>query len=170
MQIVSGRCVWYHTGLPVVPIQWVLIRDLQGKFVPQALLCTDLDAAPVQIVAWFVLRWQLETTFQAVRTHLGVETQRQWNDVAIVRTTPALFGLFSLVTLLAHQQARDHTLYVRQAAWYVKASPTFADALASVRWQLWRALSSSMYSATPDMQKLQQDVLEHLAETLCYAP
>jgi hypothetical protein len=169
VQIVSGSCVWYHTGMPVVPIRWVLIRDPQGKVAPQALLCTDLDAAPAQIVAWFILRWQLETTFQAVRTHLGVETQRQWNDVAVVRTTPALFGLFSLVTLLAHQQAKEQTLYVRQAAWYVKVAPTFADALASVRWQVWRALGSCMYSATPDMQKLQQDVLEHFAETLCYA-
>jgi hypothetical protein len=169
IQLVSGTCVWYHTGMPVVPVRWVLLRDPQGHFAPQALVCTDLDAAPVQIVAWFILRWQLETTFQAVRTHLGVETQRQWNDVAIVRTTPALFGVFSLVTLLADHEAREHTLYVRQAAWYVKAYPTFADALASVRWQLWHAVSSCMCAATPDIQKLQQDMLERFAETLCYA-
>ena len=94
----------------------MLIRDPQGKFATQALLCTDLDAAPAQIVAWFVLRWQLETTFQEVRAHLGVETQRQWNEKAIARTTPALLGLFSLVTLLADRQAQRNQLRVRQAA------------------------------------------------------
>jgi hypothetical protein len=165
----SGTCVWYHAGLPAVPICWVLLRDPAGKFAPQALLSTDLDATPVQIVSWFILRWQLETTFQAVRTHLGVETQRQWNDVAIGRTTPALFGLFSLVTLLAHEQVAQHNLVVRQAAWYTKQLPTFADALASVRRQIWTAIHSGISTAEGDVQKLQQAVLEQLTETLCYA-
>jgi len=101
VDIVSGTAVWYHTGMPPVPIRWVLIRDPRGKFKPQALLCTDLKVEPLQILQWFMMRWRLEVTFQEVRAHLGVETQRQWSDLAIARTTPALLGLFSLVTLLA---------------------------------------------------------------------
>jgi hypothetical protein len=169
VEIVSETCVWYHTGMPVVPMRWVLIRDPQGTFAPQALLCTDLAADPVQIVSWFVLRWQLETTFQAVRTHLGVETQRQWNELAIQRTTPALFGLFSLVTLVADEHMAQHELFVRQAAWYTKQVPTFADALASVRRELWMAIHSSLLDDEGDVQKLQHLVLEQLTETLCYA-
>ncbi len=165
----SGSGVWYHSGLPAVPIRWVLIRDPAGAFAPQALLCTDLHVTPAQIVSWFVLRWQLETTFQAVRTHLGVETQRQWNDLAILRTTPALFGLFSFGTLLAHQQANQGALPTRQAAWYAKVHPTFADALASVRRQLWHVVSSCMCHSATDMQKCQQHLLEQFAEALCYA-
>jgi hypothetical protein len=137
VEIVSRTCVWYHSGKPVVPIRWVLIRDPFGKFATQALLCTDRQAQPEQIVTWFVQRWQLETTFQAVRAHLGVESQRQWNEPAIARTTPALLGLFSLVTLLAHHQNEREPLPVRQAAWYVKERPTFADAIAAVRRELW---------------------------------
>ena len=87
-----------------MPIRWVLVRDPQGEFATQALLCTDLGAKPEQILGWFVLRWQMETTFQEARRHLGVETQRQWSEMAIRRTTPALLGLFSLVTLFAHQR------------------------------------------------------------------
>ncbi len=102
VELVSATTIWYHTGLPPVPIRWVLIRDPHGKFATQALLCTDLTATPQQIIAWFVRRWQMETTFEEARRHLGVETQRQWTDKAIRRTTPALLGLFSLVTLLAH--------------------------------------------------------------------
>lgn len=124
VEIISDTCVWYHTGMPPVPIRYVLVRDPQETFKPQALLCTDLSAEPEQILSWFVQRWQLETTFQEVRTYLGVETQRQWNDMAILRTTPALLALFSLVTLLADQQAAKQKLCIRQAAWYVKVGPT----------------------------------------------
>ncbi len=102
VEIASDTAVWYSTGLFAVPVRWVLIRDPEGKFKTQALLCTDLDADPKKILSWFVMRWQLEVTFQEVRRHLGFETQRQWSDMAIRRTTPALLGLFSLVTLFAH--------------------------------------------------------------------
>ena len=109
------------------PYAGVLVRDPQGTFVTQALLCTDLGAKPEQILGWFVLRWQIETTFQEARRHLGVETQRQWSELAIRRTTPALLGLFSLVTLFAHQRMMQSMQTVRRAAWYCKPSPTFSQ-------------------------------------------
>ena len=97
VELTSQTAVWYRSGKPPVLIRWVLIRDPQGFFATQALLCTNPSADPMsQILEWFVLRWQLEVTFQEVRTHLGVETQRQWSDLAIARTTPVLLGLFSL--------------------------------------------------------------------------
>ena len=95
VELTSQTAVWYRSGKPPVPLRWVLVRDPQGEFATQALLCTDLAVDPAQILEWFVLRWQLEVTFQEVRTHLGVETQRQWSDHAIARTTPILMGLFS---------------------------------------------------------------------------
>jgi hypothetical protein len=94
VEVTSATAVWYHTGLPPVPIRWVLVRDPKGKFETRALLCTQLDQQPRQILQWFLWRWQVEVTFQEVRTHLGVETQRQWSDLAIQRTTPVLPGLF----------------------------------------------------------------------------
>ena len=169
IEICSGTCVWYHGGLPVVPIRWVLIRDPDKKFKAQALLCTDLSCDPVEVIAWFVQRWQLETTFAEVRRHLGVETQRQWNELAILRSTPALLAMFSLVALLAHQQAQAGALLVRRAAWYVKEQPTFSDAIASVRRALWRCSVFATCSAKTEMQKLQQALLERFADTLCYA-
>ena len=93
----------------------------------QALLCTDPAADPTQILEWFVLRWQLEVTFHEVRTHLGVETQRQWSDLAIARTTPALLGLFSWTTLAAHALQKRRPMTQRKAAWYDKPSPTFVE-------------------------------------------
>jgi hypothetical protein len=103
IEALSQTAVWYSTGFPPVPIRWVVIRHPLGRFRTQALLCTDVDADPQQIISWFIVRWQLEVTFHEARTHLGVETQRQWSPRAILRTTPALMGLSSVVTLLAHE-------------------------------------------------------------------
>jgi len=140
IEICSDTAVWYHSGMPPVPIRWFLIRDPKEKFQSQALLCTDLNILPEQIVTWFVRRWQVEVTFHEVRTHLGVETQRQWADLAILRITPALLGLFSLVTLLADVHARHQKLCIQRTAWYDKKLPTFSDALGTVRQEFWANL------------------------------
>jgi len=136
IEITSNTAVWYHNGMPPVPIRWVLIRDPKKKFQSQALLCTDLDTSPEQIVTWFVRRWQVEVTFHEVRTHLGVETQRQWADLAILRITPALFGLFSLITLLANCHVKHKKLLIQRTAWYDKKLPTFSDALTTVKYEV----------------------------------
>lgn len=140
IEICSDTAVWYHNGMPPVPIRWVLIRDPKERFQSQALLCTHVNILPEQIVTWFVRRWQVEVTFHEVRTHLGVETQRQWADLAILRITPALLGLFSLVTLLADVHARHKKLCIQRTAWYDKKLPTFSDALATVRQEFWANL------------------------------
>ncbi len=169
VEVSSQTAVWYHTGLPPVPIRWVLIRDPQGEFPTQALLCTDLDAAPAQILAWFVQRWQLAVTFHAMRAHLGLETQRQWTPLAIARTTPALFGLFSLVTLLAHPFFSGAAPPLRPSAWDAKPLPTFADALALVRRQLWTTVLFQMCPLTQDREQIPPPLLDHLCDLLCYA-
>jgi len=138
IEVASGTAVWRHGGMPVVPIRWVLVRDPAHRFEAQALLCTDLACDPTQIVSWFVRRWSVEVTFQEVRAHLGVETQRQWSDTAIARTTPCLLALFSIVTLLAAQLPARQRQRIAAAAWYPKPRPTFADALAAVRCAIWR--------------------------------
>jgi hypothetical protein len=154
-----------------VPVRWVFIRDPQKEFKTQALLCTDPNADPQEIVCWFVMRWQLEVTYQEMRRHLGFETQRQWSELAIQRTTPALLGLFSLVTLFAHQQMRQAAGALRrQVAWYHKAHPTFADALGLVRKELW-AQEQIFYGSPADTEtvKVPRAFVERLTDALCYA-
>ena len=172
VEILTQTAIWYSTGFPPVPIRWVLIRDPRGTFPTQALLCTDLAAEPLQILAWFVRRWQLEVTFHEVRTHLGVETQRQWAARAILRTTPALLGLFSLVTLQAHYAHTGLTsssLAPCQSAWYAKTTPTFADALALVRRDLWTHTTFCGLPNAGDRVKIPRALVDHLAGLLCYA-
>ena len=168
LSLATGTAVWYHTGKPPVAIRWVLIRDPQGRFEPQALLSTDLALAARQIVGFFVRRWAMETTFQEAKAHLGIEGQRQWNPLAVARATPLRLALFSLVTLLVNQQA-DWQTSVRQAAWYQKTLPTFSDALAQVRRCLWRQMAFCMSPDQPDSRKPPANLFAHFGELLAYA-
>jgi DDE superfamily endonuclease len=169
VEIHSGAAVWRHAGMPVVPIRWVPLRDPQRRFDPQALLCTDAAQDPVRIARWSVQGWQLEVTFREVRDHLGVETQRQWSDKAIARTTPCLLGLFSITTLLATRLSHHERLRVSAAAWYRKEHPTFSDTLAAVRRQIWteQGLVTSRHSA--ETAKLRPALREGIAYALCHA-
>ncbi len=170
VEIATDTAVWYHTGRPGVPIRWVVVRDPLEEFKPQALLSTSLESDPVEMLAWFVRRWAVEVTFEEARAHLGMETQRQWSDKAIARTTPALLALYSIVTLLAHHHyCEKQELCVRQAAWYVKQLPTFADALAAVRGQLWREAGFRVSCFDTDSVKVDRALLDRLTDALCYA-
>jgi hypothetical protein len=169
VDICSQTAVWFHSGLPPVPLRWVLLRDPAGQFDPQALLCTDPDREPLQIISWFVQRWPVEVTFREVRDHLGVETQRQWSDRAITRTTPCLLGLFSLTALLGTRLSTHTKRAVAAAAWYHKAQPTFADTLAAIRKEIWAAQGFAMSRARLDNRKLPHRLREGIAYALCHA-
>lgn len=170
VEIVSDSAVWYSSGLPVVPLRWVLIRDPKEEFETQALLCTDLAADPGRIISYFVRRWQMEATFQEMRQRLGFETQRHWSELAIQRTAPALLGVFSVVTLLAHQYIAKDEDIVRRAAWYDKRYPTFSDALAQVRRKLWSQEATFCGSVRQaETVKVPREFLERLTDAVCYA-
>jgi hypothetical protein len=147
--VFSRTALWYTPGVPPVEIRYVLVADPEGKLRMEAFFCTDVQATPEQILEWVVMRWSVEVTFEESRAHLGLETQRQWSEKAIARTTPVLLALFSLVTVLALQLSQDWELPVPATAWYRKREATFSDCLALVRRHLWRAryLVNSMSEA-----------------------
>ena len=107
-------------------------------------------------------------TFTEVRRHLGVETQRQWSDKAIARTTPALLGLFSLVALWTDKPGIRRLARPRCAAWYEKRAITFSDALAAVRRSLWATTLYETSCEAADITKAQTEVLDRLTAALCY--
>lgn len=169
VEVHSETAIWYKTGQPPVRIRWLVVRDPLAEFEPQALMSTNIDHTPLQILSWLVRRWRMEVTFEEVRTHLGVETQRQWNDLAIARSTPILLGLFSLVTLLADRLIKEQSRPVRRAAWYAKELPTFADAIAIVRRCLWSNCHFSTLSQNSEVCKIPRSLLERLTDAVCYA-
>lgn len=169
VEIYTETCLWYKSGHTPVLIRWVLVRDPEGEFEPQAFVSTEPDHTPVQILTWFVRRWRMEVTFEEARAHLGVETQRQWSDLAIARSTPVLMALFSIVTLMADRLIKTQQMPVHIAAWYSKQQPTFADAMAFVRRCLWGNCHFSTSGKTGDVLKVPRAVFERLTDAVCYA-
>jgi hypothetical protein len=169
VEVATDTAVWYHTGKPPVAIRWVLIRDPKKAFKPQALLSTNLAHTPEQILTWFVRRWTMEVTFEEARAHLGMETQRQWNDRAIARTTPALLSLYSIITLTAQRLIEQGAPCMRSTAWYRKTRPTFSDALAWVRRHVWDHSHFSMSQQETDMIKIPRELFERFLDAVCYA-
>jgi DDE superfamily endonuclease len=167
LDIASGTALWYHPGMRV-PIRWVLVRDVAGEFEPQAFLCTDLDADPLDILRWFVRRWSVEVTFAEARRHLGLESQRQWSDEAIARTTPVLLGLYSLITLWSDELIAAGGPPAHGASWYPKERLTFSDALATVRHRIWTSTTSAPSPDDADVMKVPRTYLDRLVQTACY--
>jgi len=164
----TGTALWYSTGTVPLPIRWLLVRDPAGKLPTRAYFSTDLEQPAPTIVTDVVKRWSIEVTFEESRAHLGVETQRQWNDLAIERTTPALFGLFSLVVLLGQALYPHGQLPLPQSAWYHKPEASFSDVLALVRWALWGNFNYQTSAVDPDMLLIPRSDLQRLAYAVCY--
>ncbi len=169
MEFTFGKSLWHTPGLDPLPIAWILVRDPSGDLDPRAFFTTDLSASPQQTLTWVIMRWGVEVTFEEVRAHLGFETQRQWNRKAIHRTSPAILGLFSLITLLAHHLQGDDPLPVRSAAWYVKPEATFSDVIGFVRHYLWTHINFVNSGGKSKPPPISNTVLHGLVETLCYA-
>jgi DDE superfamily endonuclease len=167
-EMTSGTAVWYHPGSEPLPIRWIVVRRFDGNRKIEAFFSTDPAMAPEEVLRVFALRWQMEVTFAEVRKHLGVETQRQWSDLAIARATPMLLGLFSLVTLWA-ATTPGLTVATRPTAWYRKTTPTFADALAAIRLQIWEERISSMSWNLRDNRKSHDPTIAHLVGILARA-
>ena len=168
LQISSGTALWYRSGQPPLPLRWVLVRHGDAQYPPRAYFSTCPSDQAGDIVACFIKRWSIETTFEESRAHLGFETQRQWSDLAIERTTPCLLGLYSIVALLAHNLYLDGRLTVRKSAWYVKEQATFSDALASVRRRLWEAEYFSTSASDTDRVEIPRVYLQCLIQSACY--
>jgi hypothetical protein len=146
----SDTSLWHRIGLAPVPLRWVIVRYQENnKLKHAAFFCSSQTTSAPQIIEYFVQRWNIEVTFEEVRAHLGFETQRQWSDKAIERTTPALLGLFSLVVLMA-LRLHPQDLPCQSARWYPKQEPTFSDALAAVRNHLWQLDKYPHSSKTTD--------------------
>jgi hypothetical protein len=167
VEIVTGVSLWYTPGQAPVPLRWVLVRCPDQTLEPAAFFCSDPRVPAEQILAWMVGRWNIEVTFEEIRAHLGFETQRHWSKRAIERTTPCLFGLFSLVVLMA-KVLHPENLPLPQASWYPKEEATFSDALAAVRRHLWGGGNYTMSPSDPDLCLIPRELLERLQQVACY--
>lgn len=147
MLISSGVAIWHKSNKIMVRLRWVLVKDPEQQLEPVLIACTDTDLCPENIVSFFVRRWRVEVTFAEVRRHLGVESQRQWSDLAIERSTPSLMALMSIVCLMANNLNQRFEIQPNATAWYAKTDITFSDVLCAVRLEIWHKakLSTSLF-------------------------
>jgi hypothetical protein len=169
MKFFSRTALWQTEGEAPVAIRYVITRDPEGKLRDEVFATTKLDATPEQIIEWFVMRWPVEVTFEEARAHLGMETQRQWSNLAIARTTPCLLGLFSLVVLLTLRLHPDGRVPVLTAAWYEKAEATFSDCLFLARKHLWRSFEYDQSTQDADRVYFSAQAWNHLLSCLAGA-
>lgn len=168
LECLSFTCLWYHAGKPPVTLRIVLVKTPDGKNSAETFFSTDIKLEPVQIINWFILRWNIEVTFSETRMHLGVETQRQWSDKAIHRTTPLLMALYSLLTLIALEMNKKKALVVAETtSWYDKKGElTFTDIILAVRRSLWATRFSKSENGEDSLKIINQNtkyILDQLA-------
>lgn len=173
-----GSGLWYTPGHNPVPLRWVLVRyeethKQSGKVTlySSVFFCSetqDPNLTAEKIIALYVSRWNIEVTFEEMRAQLGMETQRHWSVRAIERTTPCLFGLFSLVVLMAHR-LQPEKLPVHKSKWYQKEQATFSDALAVVRQHLWEARNNSLSRENSETYLIPADLWRQIQYVLAYA-
>lgn len=169
LKILTGINLWYSPGEKPLPIKWVLTVDPDTSRA-EAFFTTDLQLLPAQIINWFVLRWNIEVTFEEARVHLGMETQRQWSQKAIARTTPTLTALFSLVCLFAIEMIKTTSLSLQTSAWYQKNDEaTFSDILAFVRRKIWAEKYFDDSASQADYMKINRHEWESLLDQLSRA-
>jgi hypothetical protein len=137
IRYLTGVNLWHTPGEKPIVIRWVLVVDPNEKHKPEAFFSTDAELSAIKIVEYYVLRWNVDVTFEESRRHLGIETQRQWSDKAIERTTPILLGLYSIVCLIALRLSKSNELIPQSTAWYHKQEITFSDVLTYVRRHIW---------------------------------
>jgi len=173
IEYATGTALWHHRGHEPVPLRWVLVRCPAGtpkkeQFKPTGLFCSEPTLSAERIIQLFIARWNIEITFEELRALLGFETQRQWSDRAIERTTPCLCGIFSLVALMAMVRY-PHELPIRQTPWYPKAEATFSDALAAVRHDLWSSANYRISPDDPDLLLFPKALALSLFDMACYS-
>jgi hypothetical protein len=137
VEVVTGTGHWYKSGQGLVAVRWVFVHDRTGAHRDEYFMTTDVTMTAPEVIETYVGRWNEETTFQEMRSYLGLETTRGWKEKAVLRAAPCLFGLYTVVACLYSQLPRR---YARERAvqWEGKQDVTFSDAITAVRRWLWR--------------------------------
>jgi hypothetical protein len=136
VEAVSGTGHWYKAGEGLVLVRWVFVRDLSGTHREEYFFTTDVTMSVQEVIETYAARWNEETTFQEMRSYLGLETTRGWKEKTVLRAAPCLFGLYTLVACLYSQLPRRYAR-VRAVDWAGKEDVTFSDAITAVRRWLW---------------------------------
>jgi len=153
VETVSGTGYWYKAGQRLVEVLWVFVHDLTGTHRDEYFFTTDVTRSVQEVIETYVGRWNEETTFQEMRSYLGLETTRGWKEKTVLRLAPCLFGLYTVVACL-YSQLPGRYARMRAVAWAAKQDVTFSDAITAVRRWLWLEWVFAIPGYKPAFEKL----------------
>jgi uncharacterized protein YerC len=136
VEVVTGTGLWYQGGHPLVSLRWIFVHDLTGTHRDEYFFTTDVGMSVATVIETYTGRWNIETTFQEVRSYLRIETTRGWSRNTVLRVGPCLFALYTVVAWLYAELPARWTR-VRAVDWPGKHDVTFSDAITAVRRWLW---------------------------------
>lgn len=168
LDVLTGTCLWYHNSVGGVPIRWILTKDPNGNNKPMAILVTDLRLNAEQAIDLFVGRWPIETTFQEIHQHLGLETIHTWSDTSVHRTAPAIIASYSIANLIVNQAVKDTGVEItpERTAWYSKETVTFSDVMIYLRLLILNSKYFPQSSKRPRCEKIN---IEEIFRSMAYA-
>ncbi len=156
--------LWYHV-CPRQPILLVICRDPSGHEPDDFFFTTNLQAAAAQVIEQYAGRWSIEDTFKNTKQHLGGQDPQVWKDPGPERVAAFSFWLYSLVWFWYLTAKQKHPAWLLRPWYPQKTVASFADALASLRRELWwRSISSQSEDASLSHKNITQ-----LIDTLAYA-
>jgi hypothetical protein len=164
IEIVTGTGHWYRIGEALVEVRWVYVHDCTGTHRDEYFLTTDLTMKPQHIVECYTQRWSIETTFQECREYLKLESTKGYGQQTVLRFTPCLFGLYTLVVLLYLQLPRPSDT-LKAIFWRGKSTVTFSDMITCVRRALWQQWVFHTHAASQEFSKLSPS----FQDTILYA-
>jgi hypothetical protein len=168
VETVSGTAHWYRAGAGLVEVRWVFVHDLTGTHRDEYFFTTDVSMSPQEVIETYVARWNEETTFQEMRSYVGLETTRGWKEKTVLRAAPCLFGVYTLVACLYSQLPRRYAR-VRAVDWPGKQDVTFSDAITAVRRWLWLEWVFAIPGFKPAFAKLSRPFRSLLLHALAPA-
>lgn len=168
VEVVSGTGHWYKAGRGLVFVRWVFVHDLTGTHRDEYFVTTDVKMTARQVIETYVARWNEETTFQEMRSYIGLETTRGWKEKTVLRVAPCLFGVYTLVACLYSQLPQRYTRE-RAVLWRGKTDVTFSDAITAVRRWLWLEWVFAIPGYKPVFEKLSRPFRSLLLHALAPA-
>jgi hypothetical protein len=166
--VVTQSAHWYKSGQGLVPVRWVFVADRTGTHRDEYFFATDPSLSASVIIGLYCGRWNIETTFQELRSCLGLESTRGWCKQTVLRAAPCLFGLYSVVALLYHRLPKSKRCGC--VAWAGKNSVSFSDAWTVVRRWLWAEGVFQQTNTQAALQKIPKRLRELLLNSLVPAP
>jgi hypothetical protein len=153
VEVVTGTGHWYKSGKGLVPVLWVFVRDLDGTHRDEYFFTTDTSMTAKQVIEMYGGRWNIETTFQEMRSDLGLETTRGWSQQTVLRMAPLLFCLYTLIVVFFDAMPWSNQ-HIRVKQWLGKEGTTFSDMILSVRRYLWMEWVFAQVPGGQAVQKL----------------